>query len=68
MKELGSTLPWRKGKGVIGEGMFPKVHYIGRIGLDEANLSSEDYPPSRLFLAPGSKQTLFLYSQHVLSK
>jgi len=45
-----------------------KVRCIGRIGPDEANLSSKDYPLSRLFLAPLSKQTPFLYSQHVLSK
>ena len=67
MKELGSTLPWRKGKGVIGEGMFPKVRYIGRIGHDEANLSSVDYPPLGFFLAPGPKQTLYLCFPYVLS-
>jgi hypothetical protein len=48
--------------------MFSKDRYIGHIGPDEASLSSEDYPLLRLFPAPESKQTLFLYSQHVLSK
>jgi hypothetical protein len=56
------------GRGVIGEGMILKVRCIRRIGPGEANLSSEDYPLLRLFLAPLSKQTPFLYSQHVLSK
>jgi len=52
MKELGSILSWRMGRGVIGEGMILKVRCIGRIGPGEANLSSEDYPPLRLFLTP----------------
>jgi hypothetical protein len=68
MKELGSILSWRMGREVIGEGMILKVRCIRRIGPGEAILSSEDYPLLRLFLAPLSKQTPFLYSQHVLSK
>jgi hypothetical protein len=68
MKELGSTLPWRTGKGVIREGMILKVRCIARIGPGEANLSSKDYLLLRLFTAPGSKQTPFLYSQLLLSK
>ena len=67
MKESDSTPPWRKGKGVIDEDMFSKVHYIGRIDHDEASPSSVDYPPLGFFLAPGPKQTLYLCSPHALS-
>ena len=52
MKESDSTPPWRKGKGVIDEGMFPKVRYIGHIDHDEASPSSVDYPPLGFFLTP----------------